>query len=150
MMFEWWHVRTRLLTTRFLGSLLPALCKGVPVPAASGTCQLTPATSVARLPQSQRTGTKLSSLRTALIHACTVLTVMVLLPCCCCQPLLLFFIYCFFHPCSEFTKEHKGQIICGVVAGSIFSEEKVTCAVTGGTGGSMWPLQQACAGLGCC
>jgi hypothetical protein len=36
--------------------------------------------------------------------------------------------------CSEFTEEHKGQIICGVAADSVFSEESTTCAVLGGTG----------------
>lgn len=36
--------------------------------------------------------------------------------------------------CSEFTAEHKGQIIAGAVAPSIFSEESVTLAVTGGSG----------------
>jgi hypothetical protein len=35
---------------------------------------------------------------------------------------------------SEFTAEHKGQIITSAVAPSIFSEESVTLAVTGGSG----------------
>lgn len=48
-------------------------------------------------------------------------------------------------PCSEFTKEHKGQIICGLVGASMFSQDKVTCAVTGGTGAYTLPcIHTAC------
>jgi hypothetical protein len=34
----------------------------------------------------------------------------------------------------EFTEEHKGQITCGGVSTSIFSEDSFACAVLGGTG----------------
>jgi hypothetical protein len=34
----------------------------------------------------------------------------------------------------EFVAEHKGQLVCAVVAESIFSAEKVVCSITGGSG----------------
>jgi len=34
----------------------------------------------------------------------------------------------------EFVAEHKGQLVCAVVADSIYSAEKVVCSITGGSG----------------